>query len=107
MLSAIRPAQPVLVPPLWAAFCHSSCWSGWEKRLAGVGMPPGLILGRSQWLHQRAHIGDKRQVAAVEQRLGVGQAGMQAIIAVGLRAQRQQTCWQASASGPRMLEYAV
>src|ERR1700733_13935746 len=28
IMSAMRPAQPVWVAPLWAAFCHSSCWSG-------------------------------------------------------------------------------
>src|ERR1700744_5648389 len=27
-VSAMRPAHPVCVAPLCAAFCHSSCWSG-------------------------------------------------------------------------------
>src|ERR1700679_141079 len=30
--SEIRPAQPVLVAPDCAAFCHSFCWSMCEKR---------------------------------------------------------------------------
>src|SRR5271163_1192003 len=31
IVSAIRPAQPVPVPAIWVAFCHSSCWSGCEN----------------------------------------------------------------------------
>src|SRR5271168_3945920 len=35
-VSAIRPAQPVWVAPLCAAFCHSNCWSGCENRFEGT-----------------------------------------------------------------------
>src|SRR6266702_853114 len=35
----MRPAQPVGVTPLCAAFCHSNCWSGWENRFVGSSVP--------------------------------------------------------------------
>src|SRR5271154_1440740 len=35
-VSAMRPAQPVWVAPLCAAFCHSNCWSGCENRFEGT-----------------------------------------------------------------------
>src|SRR6201995_1934610 len=38
--SEMRPAHPVAVAPLAAAFCHSVCWSGWENRLEGAVPPP-------------------------------------------------------------------
>ena len=84
----MRPAQPVGVAALCAAFCHSSCWSGCENKICGSGLP-GLVLRTRERLHQRAHVGHESRILAIEERLNVGQVRVQSEVRRGGKRQQR------------------
>ena len=73
----MRPPQPMPLRLSGMEVCHCSIWSEWENRPSGR-FCPALYCILVHGFHQRADVGDEREISGFEQSLQSGQRGMQA-----------------------------
>ena len=98
--SAMRPAQPVCVTVLCAAFCHSNCWSGCENRFDGVvTLPPRYVVRVVGWIRVPT-LDTMAALPLLYRACSSGIFGFSAKLGVGVSG---SSAFCASASGPRRL----